>query len=485
MTLVAGVDSSTQSCKVIVCDADSGEIVRAGRASHPDGTQIDPDHWWRAFQEAAGQAGGLDDVEAISVGGQQHGMVALDSDGEVIRPAMLWNDTTSADAAAQLVDELGAREWAQAVGTVPPASLTVTKLRWLAEHEPENAARLAAVALPHDWLSWKLAGAGSLNALFTDRSDASGTGYWSPGTGEYRRDLLKLALGRDDIVLPRVLGPSAAGGRLACAGNSAALIGPGAGDNAAAALGLGMVAGDVAISIGTSGVVSAISREVAADESGSVAGFADATGQFLPLAVTLNAARVLDAAARMLGVGHAGLAELALQAPAGSDGLVLVPYLEGERTPNKPHSTGAVHGLTLESSTPAHFARAAVEGMLLALADGLDAMVAQGTIVERVQLIGGGSKSEAVRAIAPSVFGTDIVVPAEAEYVALGAARQAAWVLSGADTPPSWTLAGTRTVSITDADQEATSGLRERYAAARDLTTDRRSLSSVVVSQRN
>lgn len=473
MPLVAGVDSSTQSCKVIVCDSESGEIVRSGRAGHPDGTQIDPAHWWRALREAVSQAGGLDDVAAISVGGQQHGMVALDADGEVIRPAMLWNDTTSADAAAALVEEFGAGSWADAVGTVPPASLTVTKLRWLAEHEPDNAARVAAVALPHDWLSWKLSGAASLDTLFTDRSDASGTGYWAPATGEYRRDLLERALGRDDVVLPRVLGPTHAGGHLAYEGNSSTLIGPGAGDNAAAALGLGMVAGDVAVSIGTSGVVSAISRQVAADESGSVAGFADATGHFLPLAVTLNAARVLDAAARMLGVDHAGLSDLALRAPAGAGGLVLVPYLEGERTPNKPHSTGAVHGLTLENSTPAHVARASVEGMLLALADGLDAMVAQGTVVERVQLIGGGAKSAAVRAIAPSVFGTDVTVPAEAEYVAIGAARQAAWVLSGEQNPPDWRLSGTRTVAVSEADRAITATLRDRYAQARDLTVNR------------
>ncbi|MBD2759974.1 xylulokinase [Yimella sp. cx-573] len=470
-TLVAGIDSSTQSCKVLICDAETGAIVREGRAKHPDGTQVDPAHWWSALQEAIDAAGGLDDVAAVSVGGQQHGMVVLDSAGEVIRPAMLWNDTSSADAAATLVEELGAQAWAEAVGTVPVASLTVAKLRWLADHEPQNAARVAAVCLPHDWLSWKLAGATDLEALFTDRSDVSGTGYWSPATGDYRRDLVQQALGHD-VVLPRVLAPNESGGALAY-GNSTAVIGPGAGDNAAAALGLGMTPGDVAVSIGTSGVVSAISQNVAADSSGSVAGFADATGEFLPLAVTLNAARVLDAAAKMLGVDHARLAELALEAPRGCDGLVLVPYLEGERTPNKPHSTGAVHGLTLQTSTPAHFARAAVEGMLLALADGLDAMVAEGTVAQRISLIGGGSKSEAVRRIAPSVFGLDIVVPREGEYVALGAARQAAWVLSGEDQPPVWPLDGTQIYAATDEDLAATEVLRKQYARARDLTLDR------------
>src|SRR3954449_6113767 len=196
MTLVAGVDSSTQSCKVVVRDAGSGALVREGRASHPDGTEVDPAAWAAALQTAIDGAGGLADVAAVAVGGQQHGMVCLDAEGEVVRPALLWNDTRSAQAATDLTAELGGgRAWADAVGLVPVASFTVTKLRWLAEHEPANAARTAAVCLPHDWLTWQLAGhrggggAGDqhgLDALVTDRGDASGTGYWSPATGEYR-----------------------------------------------------------------------------------------------------------------------------------------------------------------------------------------------------------------------------------------------------------------------------------------------------------
>ncbi|HEY3439039.1 MAG TPA: FGGY-family carbohydrate kinase, partial [Actinotalea sp.] len=373
--------------------------------------------------------------------------------------------------------EAGARLWADAIGSVPVASLTVTKLRWLRDAEPENAARVAAVALPHDWLSWRLAGYGpdssgaALDALTTDRSDASGTGYWSPGTDDYRRDLLELALGHDAL-LPRVLGPAEVAHTVERPGLPALLIGPGAGDNAAAALGLGMRTGDVAISIGTSGVVSAISATVAADASGMVNGFADATGAFLPLACTLNASRVLDAAARLLGVDHAGLSDLALSAPAGADGLVLVPYLEGERTPNRPDATGALHGVRLGNTTPAHLARAAVEGMLCGLADGLDALLAQGTVVERVQLIGGGAQSEAVRRIAPTVLGLDVTVPEPGEYVADGAARQAAWVLAAhsgaADAPPAWAASGTTVYSGEPAPQ-----VRERYASVRELTATR------------
>ena len=166
-TVVAGVDTSTQSCKVVVRDADSGELVRSGSARHPTGTSVDPQAWWQAFTEAAEEAGGLDDVAALAVGGQQHGMVCLDEDGSVVRDALLWNDTRSAGAAQDLIDELpgGADAWAEAVGLVPVASFTVTKLRWLARNEPDNAARTAAVCLPHDWLTWRLRGTGELADL--------------------------------------------------------------------------------------------------------------------------------------------------------------------------------------------------------------------------------------------------------------------------------------------------------------------------------
>ena len=162
MPLVAGVDSSTQSCKVVVCDAETGALVRSGHAPHPEGTEVHPDAWWDALQQAIEAAGGLDDVDAVAVGGQQHGMVCLDAAGDVVRPALLWNDTRSAQAALDLIDELGGPQaWVDAVGLVPVASFTVTKLRWLRDHEPDNAARTAAVCLPHDWLTWRLAGATS------------------------------------------------------------------------------------------------------------------------------------------------------------------------------------------------------------------------------------------------------------------------------------------------------------------------------------
>ena len=436
MTLVAGVDSSTQSCKVVIRDLASGETVRTGRASHPTGTSVDPEAWWAALNEAIADAGGFTDVAAVSIAGQQHGMVVLDAAGHVIRDALLWNDTRSAPAAAALIAEFGAEALAERTGSVPVASFTATKLRWLRDAEPENAARVAAVALPHDWLTWRLRGFGPdnpvLEELVTDRSDASGTSYWNPSTGEYDRELLIASLGHDAI-LPRVFGPS----EYVTAGEL--VIGAGAGDNAGAALGLGAATGDVVISIGTSGTVFAVTPEPVRDASGAVAGFADATGNFLPLVATLNAARVLDSIAALLGVSHDELGRLALDAPSGASGLVLQPYFEGERTPNLPDATATLFGMTIASTTREHLARAAVEGMLCALADGLAAVTALGVTAQRVLLIGGAAQNPAVQQIAGRVFDVPVDVPEPGEYVAAGAARQAGWALTG--NLPAWSTA--------------------------------------------
>ena len=453
MTLVAGVDSSTQSCKVVIRDADTGRLVRHGKASHPDGTEVDPTHWETALRAAITAAGGIDDVAAISIGGQQHGAVCLDAEGRVVRPALLWNDTRSADAATDLVNELGAQAWVDATGSVPVASFTVTKLRWIAEHEPDNARRTTAVCLPHDWLSWRLRGSANLDELFTDRSDASGTGYFDSVDNVYRRDLIARAFGRD-VQVPRVVRPDES----VTWGDK--LLGPGAGDNAASAVGVD-AGNDVVVSLGTSGTAFVRSGVCARDTSGAVAGFADATGAFLPLVCTLNAARVLDAACTLLGVDYQRLSDLALSTTPGSDGLVMVPYLAGERTPNLPTATGGVLGLTHDNATPAHFARAAIEGVLCGLADALDALRAQGAPIDRVRLVGGAAASPAVQRIAAEVFGVQVVVPPPGEYVADGAARQAAWVLNG--RMPEWPLDAP---SIT-VDAPHMAHIRERYAEAR------------------
>lgn len=398
---------------------------------------MDPAHWWRALREAIADAGGIDDASAWSIAGQQHGLVALDADGEVIRDALLWNDTRSAQAAADLTQEVGASSFAVRTGLVPVASFTITKVRWVADNEPDLADRIAAIALPHDWLTWRLRGYGpagesdlgpDLSELITDRSDASGTGYFDATRGEYDRELLSIALRRDasDIVLPRVLGPAEW-----ATDQSGRRVAPGAGDNAGAALGMGAVTGDIGVSIGTSGTVFAIASEPVRDSSGTVAGFADAAGGYLPIVTTLNAARVLDAVSRLLGVDHAELSDLALAADPGSAGLVLQPWFEGERTPNRPDATATLFGMTLASTTRENLARAAIEGVLCSLGEGLDAVRALGVEAKRVLLTGGAAHSPAVQQIASEVFGVPVVVPDPGEYVAQGASAQAAWALTG------------------------------------------------------
>jgi xylulokinase len=471
--LVAGVDSSTQSTKVLLCEAADGTVVGQASAPHPDGTEADPERWWQALGEAG--RGLLDRADGIGVAAQQHGMVVLDQAGQVIRPALLWNDMRSAPQAAALIAELGGpAEWARRTGSVPTASFTVTKLRWLAEREPACAERTAHVLLPHDWLTWRLTGAadgpggvtgsgglGGLVAAATDRGDASGTGYFSPADGRWLPEIAAAALGHP-VGLPRLAAPAEIVGRTP----GGAALSAGTGDNMGAALGLGVGLGEVVVSIGTSGTAYAVAAEPAADESGLVAGFADATGRFLPLVATVNAARILTVTARMLGTDVAGLDRLALAAPAGAGGLTLLPYLDGERSPNRPRASGVLRGLTSTNTTPENLARAAVEALLCSLADAIGNLADCGIAAQRVILIGGAARSQAVRQIAPAIFGVPVTVPPVAEYVALGAARQAAWALSGAASPPDWPLPGL------SAEYTAEPGppVRERYATLRDAT---------------
>jgi xylulokinase len=229
-----------------------------------------------------------------------------------------------------------------------------------------------------------------------------------------------------------------------------------------AALGLGLEPGDVAVSLGTSGTAFAVSDTPAADASGQVAGFADATGRFLPLVATLNAARVIGAGAELLGVDHDAFSALALAAEPGAGGLVLLPYLDGERTPNLPDARGSLHGITRSNLTPQNLARACVEGMLCGLADAVDAVIRQGVRPRRILLIGGAAASPAVREVAAQLFGVPVHVPPEGEYVADGAARQAAWALAGGAEPPAWPLG-----QVSVIERDPTPAVREAYAAAR------------------
>jgi xylulokinase len=462
VNLVAGIDSSTQSAKVLLVRADDGAVAAQAAAPHPDGTECHPDRWWEALSAAGREL--LERADAVGVAAQQHGMVTLDDAGAVVRPAMLWNDVKSAPQAAAMVAEFGgAAEWAARTGSVPTMSFTVTKLRWLAEREPAHAARVSRVLLPHDWLTWRLAGGspgqgGRTVEPVTDRGDASGTGYFSPAENAWLPGYAGRALGRP-VGLPRLAGPSEVIGTTSWG----AALSAGTGDNMGAALGLGLAEGDVGVSIGTSGTAFAVTPAMSADPTGLVSGFADATGRFLPLACTLNAARVLDVTARMLGVDPAGLSDLALKAEPGAGGLALLPYLDGERTPNRPAANGVLRGLTTANATPENLARAAVEAVLCSLADAVDCLRPCGITPARIVLTGGAARSPALRTIAPAVFGLPVVVPEAAEYVALGAARQAAWALAGTAEPPHWPARPSVTYEAA-----ASPGVREQYAALRD-----------------
>jgi xylulokinase len=398
---------------------------------------------------------------AISFAAQQHGLVVLGDDGEVLRPAKLWNDTESAPDTGMLLAALpgGQAGWASACGSVPLPSFTITKLHWLRRCEPETFRRIAAVLLPHDWLTFRLTGRRT-----TDRGDASGTGYWSPRESRYRDDILRLVSGDIDweAALPEVLAPNAIAGEWRGAGIPVAA---GTGDNMAAALGLGLRPGDLALSLGTSGTAFTVSNEPAADPTGAVAGFADATGHYLPLVCTMNATKVTDAVARVLGVDRSQFDALALEAPAGAGGLVLVPHLDGERTPSRPGATGTLTGLRTDV-TPAQLARAAVEGVVCNLLAGADAL-GTATTRGRVFLVGGAANSPAFRRVVADLTGRAVRVPAEQELVAAGAAVQAAAVHHGHDfaqVAEAWGLGRCETVEPDDTVDRA--AIRAAYADA-------------------
>ncbi len=482
--LVAGIDSSTQSTKVELRDLETGRVIGTGRAPHPPTvpprSEQEPGAWWSALGAAmsaalAGASGRArpTDVVALAVAGQQHGLVVLDLDHRVVRPAKLWNDTESALDADRLLDRLGAAAWVDACGSVPVAAFTVTKLAWLRRREPGSFTRLGFVLLPHDWMTFRLTG-----HMVTDRGDASGTGYWSPSEDRYRLDLLELVDPDTDWApsLPTVLGPWEPAGALTSeAARALGLVvgtpvAVGTGDNMAAALGIGLRPGEVAVSIGTSGTVFATWDRPAHDPTGAVAGFADATGRFLPLVCTLNATLVTEAVGRLTAVDRPVLDELALQAPAGAGGLVLVPYLAGERTPNRPLATGTLYGIRPDVSRE-NLARAAFEGVVCGLLEGLDALGGAGVPVEegRLVLVGGGARSAAYRQVLASLADRSVSVPVHDEIVSAGAALQAAVLVSGLgvdDVADAWGLRDGVLVEP-GGDAGASREVRRRYAAAR------------------
>jgi xylulokinase len=399
------------------------------------------------------------------------GLVALDAALRPLRPAKLWNDTESAPEARRLVEAIGPESWARACGSVLVPSFTITKLAWLKAREPDAYAKLAHVCVPHDWLTLRLTG-----RRVTDRGDASGTGWWSPREGQYRGDLLSLVDPSRDWtgMLPEVLGPADAAGKLTREAAEAlglhaphALVAAGTGDNMAAALGIGLAAGDAVISLGTSGTVYALSENPTLDATGAVGGFADATGRYLPLACTLNASKVTEVFAHLLGINRQAFEAAALATRAGAGGVVLVPYLDGERTPNRPEATGVLSGLRSDVA-PGQIARAAFEGVVCGLLDALDALASVGVDTRgQLRLVGGGAKSDAYRRIVADLAQRPLNVPVGDELVATGACVQASAVLRGRDFAQiarDWCLGSGASVAF-DPDVDA-AGIRARYTEA-------------------
>ncbi|MCH0562462.1 MULTISPECIES: xylulokinase [unclassified Streptomyces] len=427
--LVVGVDSSTQSTKALVVDAATGQVVAGGQAPHTvssgAGRESDPRQWWDALCGALRQCGdAAREAAAVSIGGQQHGLVTLDARGEPVRPALLWNDVRSAPQAIRLTGELGGvKAWAERTGSVPGASFTVTKWAWLSEHEPEAVRATKAVRLPHDYLTERLTGQGT-----TDRGDASGTGWWASRTGAYDEEVLA-HVGLDRALLPRVVQPGEIAGTVRDSHDlpfsKGTLVAPGTGDNAAAALGLGLRPGTPVMSLGTSGTVYAVSRRRPVDPTGTVAGFADARGDWLPLACTLNCTLAVDRVAALLGRDR--------EAVEPSAGVTFLPYLDGERTPNLPDATGLLHGLR-HDTTAGQLLQAAYDGAVHALLGALDLVLdADADPTAPLLLIGGGARGTAWRQTVRRLSGRPVQIPEAREPVALGAAAQAAGLLTGED----------------------------------------------------
>lgn len=430
-SVVLGVDSSTQSTKVLALDIETGEVVASGRASHSGADTQSPEEWWRALVLAIQQvrSPGIE-IKGMSVAGQQHGCVLVDERGEAVRPAPLWNNVASAPDAERLN---ALANFPAEVGSLLVASFTITKLAHIARTAPEDLARTVTVGLPHDWLNLCLTG-----QLTTDRGDASGTGWWSPREGTYRRDLLALAVGDDGaerLQLPVVRRPEEPAGVLSdsaaeALGLSAGIpVGPGTGDNMAAALGVGAKPGEIIISLGTSGTAFAVNETPTADPTGEVAGFADATGRFLPLACMLNCTRVVDVTAQLLGMERGEALTRAGAVAPGAGGLIMLPYLSGERTPNLPRATGVVGGLTEQTATPDVMLRAALDGVVAGLAYCVDALSRQGISAPAITLVGGGAVHPVWQQAVADATGLPVIVRAGEEHAARGAAVQVASIV--------------------------------------------------------
>jgi len=442
MKLVVGVDSSTQSCKVEIREQESGRLISAGVSPHeptfPPKSEQNPEQWWQAFllafeKATASQSVDKSLIDAIAVTAQCHGMVTLDDELNVVRPAKLWNDTQSAPQSNDLVEKYGRDYWIKEVGSLISSSFTVTKIAWLKENEPENLKKVKKICLPHDFLTLRLS-----DRLVTDRAGATCTGYYSIKDGQWIYQILSDIDNTKDwtTALPEVLGPETMAAKISQSVaqelglNSGVDIGPGTGDQMAAGIGLGIREGDFVFSIGTSAVVFTVSTKPVHDLTGMINTIADASGRFMPEMVSLNGTKITDWAAKIMDCSLEELGELALSAQIDEDSAVMAAFFDGERAPDLPYATGIIAGLNSMTDRN-RFARCIFDGVLLPLVRNYKLLTA---VVEksggRMILTGGASKSTAYQQILSDLLQQDVYILDVDESSARGACVQAAAVAS-------------------------------------------------------
>jgi xylulokinase len=436
-----GVDSGTQSTKALIVDFETGRIVGRGQAPHamipglkPGESEQDPDVWMRAFEEALQEAlaeSRIDpsQVGALGVSGQQHGFVPLDAAGCTIRPAKLWNDTSTVAENDALLETLGGTDAAiEKIGLAPAVGFTASKILWLKRHEPAAFARLATILLPHNYINFKLTGRACM-----EYGDASGTGLMDIRTRRWHPEALAAVDAALGAKLPPLGHPLEPAGPMktsvaAAFGFKDVLVSSGGGDNMMGAIGTGNVSlGVCTVSLGTSGTVYAYFDRPFSDPRGEIAAFCDSTGGWLPLLCTMNVTNTTELWKSVLGLDNAGLDAGAAGAPAGADGLLFLPFIDGERVPVLPQASGVFFGLNRANFDAAHMTRAVMEGAILNLGYGVGRLRELGLHPTQIRATGGGSKSRLWRKIVADVFQIPVVTMHEPEAAAFGAALQAVW----------------------------------------------------------
>ena len=441
-SLIIGIDSGTQSTKTLVVNADTGEVLASASQSYeliPDlpvgAKEQRPADWIKAVRETIVQAlkkagAEASEVKAIGVSGQQHGFVPLDRDGKVIRPAKLWCDTSTAEECAELTDKLGGLKGAiSELGNAILPGYTAGKILWLKKHEPENFARLATVLLPHDYIKFYLTG-----RRVMEYGDASGTALLNVRTRQWSRRALQAIDGELPDKMPELIESDQPVGYLSAHSaellglNTSVLVSAGGGDNMMGAIGTGNTReGLITASFGTSGTIYACAGKPVIDPEGEIAAFCDSTNRWLPLLCTMNVTVATGMISDFFKLEIKDFDRLAAEAPAGSEGVLLVPYLEGERTPNVPDGTGVFFGINTRTMKPANLARAAMEGVTLGMNYGLLRLAELGVRPSQIRATGGGAHSPLWRQIMADIFNAEVVTLKVSEGAAYGAALQALW----------------------------------------------------------